>query len=220
MVHIHRVLQKYIDPPLLLGGRKFHIRAYVLAVDALKVYFCRECLVLCSGSPYHRNRTSDLFAHVTNTAYQNLDPNFREETCILSWNEEEINPLLQGNTNGAEMPGDLVPRVIEQMEQITGELFRAYENEFGVFAPCQGCFEHYGLDFLVDHLGKVYLLEVNPGPDFKQTGSQLVGIIERLMNSTIDVVLGRSVPVPSNLSLVYTCDRGPHTINISLTDSP
>jgi tubulin---tyrosine ligase len=77
-----RVLKKYIDKPLLLNQRKFHIRAYVLAYDAIQVYISRDYLALCSGSMYQQNDTSHLFSHVTNTAYQEFDPNFQEETCI------------------------------------------------------------------------------------------------------------------------------------------
>lgn len=36
---------------------------------------------------------------------------------------------------------------------------------------------------------KVYLLEVNPGPDFKQTGSRLSRVITQLMSNTIDAAL-------------------------------
>ncbi|RMZ76646.1 hypothetical protein DV738_g4864, partial [Chaetothyriales sp. CBS 135597] len=45
----HFVAQPYIARPLLLpeyGNRKFHIRAYILAVGALKVYVYREMLAL------------------------------------------------------------------------------------------------------------------------------------------------------------------------------
>ena len=41
---------QYISRPLLLNKRKFHIRAYVLAMGAIKVYFYDEILALCSGS--------------------------------------------------------------------------------------------------------------------------------------------------------------------------
>lgn len=34
--------RRYIDKPLLVGGRKFHIRAYVLCVGSLAVYVFRS----------------------------------------------------------------------------------------------------------------------------------------------------------------------------------
>jgi len=66
--------------------------------------------------------------------------------------------------------------VLNDMGDIVAELFRAYETEFGVFSPIDGCFEHYGLDFVIDvscDRWETKLLEVNPGPDFKQTGQRL-----------------------------------------------
>ena len=51
----HFIAQPYIDPPLLLpssSNRKFHIRTYVLAVGALKVYVFHEMLALFAAKPY------------------------------------------------------------------------------------------------------------------------------------------------------------------------
>jgi tubulin--tyrosine ligase len=190
------VLQRYISAPLLLRRRKFHIRAYVVAVSALRVYLSHDCLALCSGTKYRKNDTGNLFAHITNTAYQDLDPNFSEEDCIYLWNEETIAPILVGdktctNINQAR---EMVLHVIKQMEAITGELFRAYQTEFGVFSPIDGCFEQYGLDFIVDSQWRVSLLEVNPGPDFKQTGDRLGRVIQNLMRDTIDAALLPPLP--------------------------
>lgn len=209
--YLHRVLQRYIDCPLLLHKRKFHIRAYVLAVSALRVYMSRDCLALCSGTRYSRNNTSNLFSHITNTAYQDLDPNFREDKCILLWDEHDIPPILiKGKV--CEKVSDAVGRVnkvIDDMSAIIGELFRVYENELGVFSPIDGCFEHYGLDFVVDENWNVYLLEVNPGPDFKQTGSRLQSAIENLMGSTVDIVFcerdGSQSSLPFDLGNMMLC---------------
>ncbi|CAN0494183.1 unnamed protein product, partial [Laminaria digitata] len=44
----------------------------------------------------------------------------------------------------------------------------AFRGEFTVFSPLPGCFEHFGLDFMVNEDFHVWLLEANPGPDFKQ----------------------------------------------------
>jgi tubulin---tyrosine ligase len=200
------VLQRYIDPPLLLGKRKFHIRAYVLAVSALKVYFFRDCLALCCGRRYQRFNTSNKFAHLTNTAYQDRDPSFVEEHCVRLWDDNDAASILfrDGTCKTMEEAKERVQDVIRKMEKITGELFEAYKNEFGVFAPISGCFEHFGFDFIVAHDWKVSLLEVNPGPDFKQTGSRLSRIIEKLMCDTIDAVfLEKSGKNVGNLTLVY-----------------
>lgn len=49
------ISQRYIHPPLLLeehGNRKFHIRSYVLAVGALRMYIYREMLALFAPELY------------------------------------------------------------------------------------------------------------------------------------------------------------------------
>jgi hypothetical protein len=185
------VLQQYVDPPLLLRKRKFHIRAYVVAVSAIRAYFFRECLALCSGRRYRRFDTENKFSHLTNTAYQDLDPDFDEEDNVRLWNDEDAAKILVADKTCAtiEEAKRRVNDVVQQMENITGELFQAYKSEFGVFSPIEGCFEHFGLDFMVSKDWKVYLLEVNPGPDFKQTGSRLSRVITQLMSDTIDAAL-------------------------------
>jgi tubulin---tyrosine ligase len=237
------VLQRYIDSPLLLnGGRKFHIRAYVLAVSSLRVYLSRECLALCSGRPYDKVNTNDLLAHITNTvcrsdrsggrvfgrfnltfgdplhsqAYQDRDPMFSEEECVRLWTTEELSSgmIRDGLCASAEEVRRRIDQVLVDMERITAELFRAYEAEFGVFAPLERCFEHYGFDFMIDSRWNVYLLEVNPGPDFKQTGNRLQSMIDRLMASTIDVVFGSELAdTVGSLHLVYCRPAPPRNKN-------
>jgi hypothetical protein len=210
-------LQQYITPPLLLNGRKFHIRAYVLCVDALRVYLCKDSLALCAGTRYKHNDTSNLLAHITNTCYQQVDPNFDEESCVLLWNHtkgDNVASILvqNGTCTDVSEARQKIQKTTKDMERITAELFGAFENEFAVFQPIPGCFEHYGLDFIMDASWNVYLLEVNPGPDFKQTGTRLHAVIQDLMSATIDVALVRRVVdhkdddedcCPNNLSLVY-----------------
>ena len=173
--------------------RKFHIRAYIVAVGALRVYFYRNCLALCAGKRYSNdNHYTDLSAHITNTAFQiEADANFQEIFFVLHWNEEVISPILMrdGAFDCIELANEAIRATVSKMKSITGELFNAYKGELGVFAPIVGCFEHYGLDFLIDEEWNVFLLEVNPGPDFKQTGNKLESLIEELMACTVDVAL-------------------------------
>lgn len=129
------------------------------------MYLFKECLALCSGTNYNEADTSNTFAHITNTAHQDLDPNFVEEQCVRLWSEEDVGRILvrDGTCRNRAEAKERVQHVFRQMELITEELFRAYRNEFGVFSPIEGCFEHYGLDFVVRSDWSVFLLEVNPG---------------------------------------------------------
>ena len=58
-----------------------------------------------------------------------------------------------------------------------------------MFGPMEDCFEVFGLDFLVDDSCHVSLLEVNPGPDFKQTGQRLKHVIAELWEQTCVLVI-------------------------------
>jgi hypothetical protein len=162
----------------------------VVAVSAIQVYLYDKCLALCSGSKYDSLNTTNALAHITNTAYQSIDPNFDEDSCVLEWNTDVPSVLVKDKTcKNLKQAQAKVQHVTDQMRIITGEVYRAYENEFGVFAPIEGCFEQFGLDFVVDASWNVYLLEINPGPDFKQSGDRLSPIIQSFMGACIDVAL-------------------------------
>jgi hypothetical protein len=85
----HFVAQKYVHPPLLVGNRKFHIRAYVLAVGGLKVYVYRRMLALFAAQEYSPPwENGDLAAHLTNTCLQTGE---RDGSVRLFWDlEKEI----------------------------------------------------------------------------------------------------------------------------------
>lgn len=89
------------------------------------------------------------------------------------------------------------------------DIFSAYENEYTIFCPMDQCFELYGLDFMMDldNNFQVSILEVNPGPDFKQTGSRLKTVIEDLIEETCEIVLdqdeSKSKKNTKNFTKVY-----------------
>lgn len=66
------VIQKYLERPLLIDGRKFDIRVWVLMTHELKVYFFKEGYVRTSSSTYSLNEDtfSNINIHLTNNAIQ------------------------------------------------------------------------------------------------------------------------------------------------------
>jgi hypothetical protein len=87
----------------------------------------------------------------------------------------------------------IVESIRSDVKSITKDLFRAYENEYSIFCPMANCFEIFGLDFLVDVNYSVHLLEVNPGPDFKQTGEKLSSVINELWKQTFSLIFEQNL---------------------------
>lgn len=170
----HFIAQPYISRPLLLpsmGRRKFHIRAYVLAVGALRVCMYREMLALFAAKEYQlptvsaEPDTQDLSGHLTNTCFQ--DTSSRASSVCRFW-----------TLNDEDLPTTKKEEIFDQICDVTGEVFEAAAREQMVhFQAIPNAFEIFGVDFLVDEHCNVWLLELNAYPDFKQTGDELRDVV-------------------------------------------
>lgn len=185
----HFIAQPYIDPPLLLPSsfnRKFHIRTYVLAVGALKVYVFKEMLALFAAKSYSppweaEDEVIDLARHLSNTCFQE-GGSTNEGSVRRFWRLESEVPGLSSNWK---------EKVFDQICGITGEVFEAAARGMMVhFQTLPNAFELFGVDFMVDENGTVWLLELNAYPDFAQTGEELKeAVVGRLFEETVDVAV-------------------------------
>lgn len=201
----HFVVQKYVANPLLLahhGNRKFHVRTYVIAVGAIKVYVYQSMLALFALSQYNKSSSDedvvDLIGHLTNTCLQGESKD--DGSVSTFW---ELNGLDHSQKK----------HIYDQICAITGDVFKAAitTDRFN-FQPLPNAFELYGLDFLVDDQLNVSVLEVNAYPDFKQTGDELKNIIVGLLDAvTVQAVAPffsakSHTPTDERLSLVLDQD--------------
>jgi len=74
------VIQKYMERPLLCGGRKFDIRVWVLFTHELKVYLFRQGYIRTSSFVFSVNedKITDLSVHLTNNAVQKYNPDYNK----------------------------------------------------------------------------------------------------------------------------------------------
>lgn len=193
----HFLAQPYIHPPLLLpppfsaAGRKFHLRVYVLAVGALKVYVCRPAvLALFATEPYRSPSSSSpdsLRPHLTNTCLQQSSSVGKErgiEGSVYSfW---DLPSTLTTHTADAD-DVDWRESTFTQICALTSEVFTAAARDMGPhFQPLTNAFEVFGVDFVVGADGRVWLLEVNAFPDFAQTGEELKGLVAKVLEGVVE----------------------------------
>ncbi|KAK0837255.1 hypothetical protein LTR03_012966 [Friedmanniomyces endolithicus] len=197
----HFVAQPYIHPPLLLpaphplSARKFHLRTYVLATGALRVYVYKRILALFAAETYQAptaGNSGELGRHLTNTCLQATGE--REGSVREFWGLPSAIPSLspkpQTGSSG-EGEGEQTgwrERVFVEICAITSAVFEAAARVSSThFQPLPNSFEVFGVDFLVDAGGGVWLLEVNAFPDFGQTGEELRGVVRGLVEGVVEV---------------------------------
>lgn len=204
----HFIAQPYIHPPLLLAPpnapdsasslRKFHIRTYVVATGALKVFVYRPMLALFAARPYippwdhilQSDREAAMKAHLTNTCLQ--DTGDREGSVGLFWSLPDSLPTQPNSSTTTPISTDWKNKIFTQLCAATGETFEAAARGMSIhFQPLPNAFEVFGLDFMVsvEEGGELrtWLLEVNAFPDFRQTGDDLKGLVEGLFEGVVDV---------------------------------
>lgn len=171
----HFVAQSYIHPPLLVHNKKFHIRAYVLAIGGLKVYVYRQMLALFAAKRYLPpwEESSDLAGHLTNTCLQTGE---REGSVKLFW---ELEKDISNGRQALEMMWENVKDIVSEVWEAAARGMRVH------FQTLPNAFEIFGVDFLVDADMNVFLLEVNSYPDFKQTGEELSQVIDGLFDGVV-----------------------------------
>jgi len=62
------VVQKYIERPLLLNGRKFDIRIWVIVTEDLKIYFYKQGYLRTSSGTFDLTDKNN-FVHLTNHCF-------------------------------------------------------------------------------------------------------------------------------------------------------
>lgn len=86
------VVQKYIERPLLITGRKFDIRAYALVGPDKRVYMYQEGYIRTTCFEYKLENLEDKYIHLTNDAYQKKHEDFGkfEDANKLSFEDFEV----------------------------------------------------------------------------------------------------------------------------------
>lgn len=178
------VISKYLDNPLLISGKKFDIRMYVLVTSfhPLKVWmfkfgFCRFC-----NEKYtvDINEIDNIYIHLTNVAIQ-------KKYCKYN------------NYHGGKWPLKNLKTWIEmlygydKMHQMMTDIKNVFINSLKAVqhSMCSDkhCYELYGYDVLLDANLKPWLIEVNASPSLSTTTIKDKILKKKLISDVIEVVM-------------------------------
>ena len=156
------VAQKYIHNPLLIGGRKFDMRLYVLVLSfsPLVAYVYREGFARFSSKRYESkiksNSTENYFVHLTNHSVQKKDDNYNASVCDLKWPLHKLRRHIRATFNACAE--ETCFKEIERMIKLSCDAVKSS------MIRDERCFELYGYDVMLDEHLKPWLIEVNASP--------------------------------------------------------
>eukprot|EP01065_Artemidia_motanka_P048414 TRINITY_DN7788_c4_g1_i1.p1 TRINITY_DN7788_c4_g1~~TRINITY_DN7788_c4_g1_i1.p1 ORF type:complete len:586 (+),score=116.86 TRINITY_DN7788_c4_g1_i1:103-1860(+) len=173
------VVQEYIENPLLIEGKKFDIRLYVLvtSVRNLSVFCFKEGLVRLCTEGYTAPSATNLdhqTMHLTNYAINSQSADFVFNTDAAqgdTGNKRDfcfLNSFLESQGHSSETVWKRIDRVVMQTLLAAQPSLR---SEYDLCFPCSNdgftCFEVLGFDLLIDKNLRPWLLEVNHSPSFR-----------------------------------------------------
>ena len=183
-----RMIQRYIEHPLLLDNKKIDIRAYMLIASTAPfvVLYHPGYLRLCIDD--YKLDDNSLIGHLNNQYIQKKDPRYKKLKDDTVWSYERANDYINEHymkSKGIEE--DWWYKVFEkQAKRIMLHCFQAVKC---TLKSRIGTFDLLGFDFMIDENMKVYLIEINVNPALATNCQVLDQVIPPMVHESIDVVM-------------------------------
>jgi tubulin polyglutamylase TTLL1 len=177
------VVSRYVENPLLIGGKKFDLRIYVLITSfrPLRMYlgdgFARFCNVKYS---YDQAEMDNPFIHLTNVAIQKQNEEYNDSHGG-KWRVANLRTYLE-HTRGYEA----TKKMFEDIDELIVHSAKAVQN---IIVNDRHCFECYGYDLLIDDELKPWLVEVNASPSLSATTHSDKQMKTTLIRDVLDIVV-------------------------------
>lgn len=156
------LVQRYVHRPMLIDGRKFDVRAFVLVTHDRRVLWYEDWIARVCSSPFNMSDIGDRVAHITNHCVQVRAEDYgaREEGNELF--AADIRAYLEHKL-GESAGRDAFERIVAKMRHAARAVVTSAADAM-VRDEAFDSFQVLGYDFMADEDGDVWLLEVNGSP--------------------------------------------------------
>ncbi|GAQ88954.1 Putative tubulin-tyrosine ligase [Klebsormidium nitens] len=194
------VAQKYLSKPMLVNDFKFDLRIYVLVLscDPLRVFLYKEGLARFCTEKYvapQRSNLAQACMHLTNYAVNKRNDKFafnKDAAAADEGSKWSLTAMLVA----LRKKGHDVDKLWEQIADVTCKTLISIQpllaHNYRTCIPDGrdpfSCFELLGLDVILDHKCKPWLLEVNHSPSFTTDTPLDLRIKESLILETLNLV--------------------------------
>ena len=178
------IIQKYIENPLVVEGRKFDIRQWVLVSDLnpLTVWLFDTPYVRFGAEDYHIDDFKNVFSQLTGNSIAKHSEKFNESHIEGDmWEIEQFSEYLKkkyGRECWKEIQEKIKKIVIFALESAKHKLFQRKNN-----------FETFGFDIMIDDKLNVYLIEINAAPDWTYSTKVTEKLVKIASDDIMKVVL-------------------------------
>lgn len=183
------IISKYIERPLLIGGKKFDLRLYVLVTSyrPLKCYLYRDGFARFCNEKYtvDASERDNRFIHLTNVAIQKHNEDYNE-VHGGKWSLANLRLYLNA-MYGADATRKMFDDIASAMLHSVKAVKKVVMND-------KHCFECYGYDMLIDENLKPWLIEVNASPAITATTDSDRVLKHSLIHNIFNIVLPDSLP--------------------------
>lgn len=192
------VIQKYIENPLLVEGRKFDIRQWVLIQDynPPRVYFYEESYLRFCMDDFSLDNIHNRFVHLTNNSVQKHNKAKKAMIEDSMWEMDRF---------AKHLGPDKWQAIQQKIKNIVVWSIKACE---GHVTAKKGSCEMVGFDFMIDDQLNPWLIEINMSPSMDSSTpvtSKLVKMVQR------DTALIIASPKPKKkvgrYTLIYEGDK-------------
>lgn len=185
------VAQKYIENPMILYGKKFDIRQWVVVTrwNPLAAWFYEDSYLRFSFADYDPTKLKNRYAHLTNNSISKHADDFDEQRDETMWSSDEFSKYLAGlrlERDGSVVEDPWLEIVQPKMKEIVA---RSLECVQDAVLPRASSFELFGYDFMVSADLSVWLIEVNSSPDCSYSTSTTRTLVKGMLDDLVRVVV-------------------------------